>query len=267
MRLKHNKKKNIFQCINCNNLFHSKCINLIISDECPLCRYVYNTNMNYTFITMNNENYNLKHYINQWIHKSCIYNNHHIDFIHCSSNLRASNYRITLIDKYNTKIKAGKIVPAVATTTSIISGLVTVEIIKYVLGITNIESFKNYYLNLSLSLVTNSEPFGRSVMKIKDKDFDIWDYYNQDKDILVSELLNNVSQYYCYEIDTLIFRATLLISPMTLGNEKDKRMNMKISELLKYFNIDEIEEYEFQIDSLDTEDEVNFPNIKFIANI
>ena len=193
--------------------------------------------------------------------------NHHIDFIHCSSNLRASNYRITLIDKYNTKIKAGKIVPAVATTTSIISGLVTVEIIKYVLGITNIESFKNYYLNLSLSLVTNSEPFGRSVMKIKDKDFDIWDYYNQDKDILVSELLNNVSKYYCYEIDTLIFRATLLISPMTLGNEKDKRMNMKISELLKYFNIDEIEEYEFQIDSLDTEDEVNFPNIKFIANI
>ena len=43
------QKKNIFQCINCNNLFHSKCINLIISNECPLCRYVYNTNMNYLF--------------------------------------------------------------------------------------------------------------------------------------------------------------------------------------------------------------------------
>ena len=47
--------------------------------------------------------------------------NGHIDFMHSMGMLRASNYQLPQYEWITTKIKAGKIVPALATTTAVIS--------------------------------------------------------------------------------------------------------------------------------------------------
>eukprot|EP01156_Anaeramoeba_ignava_P020865 Anaeramoba_ignava/c17390_g1_i2.p1 GENE.c17390_g1_i2~~c17390_g1_i2.p1 ORF type:complete len:669 (+),score=235.77 c17390_g1_i2:1398-3404(+) len=56
--------------------------------------------------------------------------NHHIDFIHCAAMIRAQNYGITQVNRLMTKKIAGKIIPAIATTTSVVSGLVSLELLK-----------------------------------------------------------------------------------------------------------------------------------------
>ena len=49
--------------------------------------------------------------------------NCHIDFIHALANIRAANYKLPEMDWITVKLKAGRIVPALATTTAAIAGL------------------------------------------------------------------------------------------------------------------------------------------------
>lgn len=49
--------------------------------------------------------------------------NYHIDFIYSMANIRASNYKLDPMDWVNVKIKAGRIIPALATTTACIAAL------------------------------------------------------------------------------------------------------------------------------------------------
>ena len=53
-----------------------------------------------------------------------------MDFITATANLRAMNYGIKTCDKHTCKGIAGKIIPAIATTTAIVAGLVTLELYK-----------------------------------------------------------------------------------------------------------------------------------------
>ena len=53
-----------------------------------------------------------------------------MDFVTAASNLRAASYGIPTADRLSTKRIAGKIVPAIATTTAVVSGLSCLELLK-----------------------------------------------------------------------------------------------------------------------------------------
>lgn len=96
--------------------------------------------------------------------------NFHIDFINACANLRARNYAITECDRNKTKMIAGKIIPAIATTTAMITGVVTNEIYKYAQGFNDIAKFKNCFANLALPQIMFSQP--DDIIKFKSKEFD-----------------------------------------------------------------------------------------------
>jgi ubiquitin-activating enzyme E1 len=58
--------------------------------------------------------------------------NHHIDFITAAANLRGWNYKIKAASRHEVKMIAGKIIPALATTTCMVTGLVSIELYKVV---------------------------------------------------------------------------------------------------------------------------------------
>jgi len=73
------------------------------------------------------------------------------------SNLRARNYKIEEVDNFKIKLIAGKIIPAIATTTAMVVGAVGIEIIKFLLN-KGIEAYKNVTINLALPLWVFNDP-------------------------------------------------------------------------------------------------------------
>jgi len=48
------------------------------------------------------------------------------------ANLRARNYKITEVERFKIKMIAGKIIPAIATTTAMVVGAIGLELIKLI---------------------------------------------------------------------------------------------------------------------------------------
>lgn len=83
--------------------------------------------------------------------------NFHIDFIASAANLRARNYKIAEATRHKCKMIAGKIVPAIATTTASMTGLVCLELIK-ILQNKPLDSYKESSNNLGVNSYFFSTP-------------------------------------------------------------------------------------------------------------
>eukprot|EP00656_Telonema_subtile_P056245 TRINITY_DN8945_c0_g4_i1.p1 TRINITY_DN8945_c0_g4~~TRINITY_DN8945_c0_g4_i1.p1 ORF type:complete len:976 (+),score=373.96 TRINITY_DN8945_c0_g4_i1:219-3146(+) len=83
--------------------------------------------------------------------------NFHIDFVTACSNLRAFNYKIPEAPRDKCKMIAGKIIPAIATTTASVCGLVILELFKMLQG-KPIESMSNGNCDIGTNTYTMFEP-------------------------------------------------------------------------------------------------------------
>jgi hypothetical protein len=74
------------------------------------------------------------------------------------ANCRARNYKLEEMDWITVKLKAGRIVPALATTTATVAGLQTIELLKVITAEPNLNRYKSAFLNLAVPLLQFSEP-------------------------------------------------------------------------------------------------------------
>jgi len=80
--------------------------------------------------------------------------NFHIDFITACSNMRAWNYYISEAERHEVLPFAGRIIPAIATTTAMITGQVCMELYKLVLGLP-----KKLFCSSNINLATMTFQF------------------------------------------------------------------------------------------------------------
>lgn len=83
--------------------------------------------------------------------------NFHIDFLTVATNLRSWNYDIKASPRHMVKVTAGRIIPALATTTAMVCGLVDIEFCKLVLGLQS--QGREKFLNSNINLAAGSNNF------------------------------------------------------------------------------------------------------------
>jgi ubiquitin-activating enzyme E1 len=111
-----------------------------------------------------------------------------MDFIAGLANMRARNYGISEVDKLKAKFIAGRIIPAIATTTALATGLVCLELYKVMLG-HKVEKYRNTFANLALPLFSIAEPVPPKVFKHRDQSWSAWDRWIINENLSLRELL------------------------------------------------------------------------------
>ncbi|XP_063956130.1 ubiquitin-like modifier-activating enzyme 6 isoform X1 [Lytechinus pictus] len=160
--------------------------------------------------------------------------NGHIDFITAASNLRANMYSIENADRFKTKLIAGKIVPAIATTTAAVAGLSAIEMVKYIKGTTKIEDYHNCFLNLALPVMMFSEPARTVTTKLKQglsyTEWDRWTVKGH-KDFKLQEFNQHLKDKYELDVSMVAIGARLIYLPVLPGHPK--RLKQKMMDLIK----------------------------------
>eukprot|EP00178_Gracilaria_changii_P019042 TRINITY_DN55469_c0_g1_i1.p1 TRINITY_DN55469_c0_g1~~TRINITY_DN55469_c0_g1_i1.p1 ORF type:complete len:1053 (+),score=173.13 TRINITY_DN55469_c0_g1_i1:419-3577(+) len=188
--------------------------------------------------------------------------NHHIDFITACSNLRAANYSIEPADRHRSKMIAGKIIPAIATTTAFVSGMVCIELFKLVkIGVTDpnrvlddaawirpnayskeimneqaktLELFKNGFANLALPFFAFSEPIAAPMTEMGGgRKWTLWDRFdvNEGEDISLERFLSVFKDRYNLEISMVSCGVSMLYSSFTSAAKLKERMPMPLSKV------------------------------------
>eukprot|EP01054_Gregarina_sp_Poly1_P002532 Gregarina_sp_Poly_1__2531@NODE_1687_length_3535_cov_160_559689_g1109_i0_p1_GENE_NODE_1687_length_3535_cov_160_559689_g1109_i0NODE_1687_length_3535_cov_160_559689_g1109_i0_p1_ORF_typecomplete_len1058_score184_99ThiF/PF00899_21/5_1e38ThiF/PF00899_21/4_6e68UBA_e1_thiolCys/PF10585_9/2_6e57UBA_e1_thiolCys/PF10585_9/1_1e04E1_FCCH/PF16190_5/2_7e19E1_4HB/PF16191_5/6_8e18E1_4HB/PF16191_5/6_4e02E1_4HB/PF16191_5/1_7e04E1_UFD/PF09358_10/3_7e13Shikimate_DH/PF01488_20/6_2Shikimate_DH/PF01488_20/13Shikimate_DH len=168
--------------------------------------------------------------------------NFHIDFTTATGNLRARNYNIQEAERWRAKIIAGKIIPAVATATAMITGLALMEFFKLATGEKRpLEHYKNAFANLALPSWILSEPIPPKATKdceydpivggptrAKPNGFTSWDKWQCD-------MRGKTLKDFVHEIQTEFDTEVIIVSAgnLCIFNAYDSNSNARLQEDLR----------------------------------
>jgi len=171
-----------------------------------------------------------------------------IEWIMISSNLRAQNYNIPITDYNKTKGIAGKIIPAIPTTTSIVAGLSIIELLKYLYGNKSECNYKSNFINLSIPIIISSEPIKAPIKIIGDIKINIWEKLIYNENNLLLDFKNYYENKFKTTINIILFNFEIVY---ILDNDEEN-LNKNIKEIMNVNNI---------LVSLNSTDNIELPQI------
>lgn len=162
--------------------------------------------------------------------------NWHIDFIAAASNLRAQNYAIAPAERLKVKQIAGKIIPAIATTTSLVVGLVCLELLKLIGGRRKKEDYKNGFINLALPFFAFSEPLAPLITSYSGHKWTLWDQIRIEVPLTLAQFLEFFRREYQLECSIISYESSMIwncFGGLGAKSKAEARMAMELSELCK----------------------------------
>ena len=168
-----------------------------------------------------------------------------------TSNLRALNYNIPLTDFYTTKGIAGKIIPAIPTTTSIVAGLTIIELIKYVSNEKLLNNYKSNFINLSIPIIISSEPIQAPFISIGNIKINMWEKLIYTNNSSLLEFKNYYEDKFKTIINIIMFNNEIIY----ITDIDEENLNKNI----KYEIVNNIEKQ--IIVSMNSIDNLELPNI------
>ncbi|KAF6780065.1 hypothetical protein AHF37_00433 [Paragonimus kellicotti] len=156
-----------------------------------------------------------------------------MDFITAASNLRAACYDIQPADRLKSKLIAGKIIPAIATTTSIVAGLVCLELYKLVQDHKDLSLYKNAFFDLASSFMTFFEPLPPVKSKYYDTEFTLWDRFEVVGPMTLREFIDHFKNKYNLELTMLSQDVSMLYAFFMPEAKRKERLAMPLHQLIE----------------------------------
>ena len=153
------------------------------------------------------------------------------------SNLRARNYSIREVDLHKTRGIAGKIMPAIATTTALATGLICLELYKVLLDKPS-DKFMNTFSNLALPLFVCQEPDRpvgvKAVIKGKEYLWTVWDRIDiSEPSMTLAQLIAHLMSEYGVELSMLSSGVTILYSDFMDRKKSAERQGMTLRQIVE----------------------------------
>ncbi|XP_020484654.2 ubiquitin-like modifier-activating enzyme 1 isoform X1 [Labrus bergylta] len=188
--------------------------------------------------------------------------NFHMDYIVAASNLRAENYDIPAADRLESKRIAGRIIPAIATTTAAVAGLMCLELYKLVQGHQKITSYRTAYFTLAVQYFVMSQPSPPPHFKqIAGKKYSLWDDFlvegrrGGQQEMTLGDLLQYIKEKSSLTVCSLYYGTAILYS----GQEE--RLMLSVSDVVRNVTKTEIPPHKKMLElvpSFDEEDDSDY---------
>jgi ubiquitin-activating enzyme E1 len=170
--------------------------------------------------------------------------NHHIDFITAASNLRARNYSIQEATRFSVKLTAGRIIPAIATTTCAVTGLVTIELYKVIAG-KPVDKIRNSFINLAINLFSMAEPaepkrtktvaydpITLGPIKAIPEGFTRWDRFVLQGNLTPAQINAWLEEHHKIRLSMISCGRLILYNPILYRSHREGRLNRPIADVL-----------------------------------
>ncbi|XP_047420189.1 ubiquitin-like modifier-activating enzyme 7 isoform X2 [Sciurus carolinensis] len=162
--------------------------------------------------------------------------NFHMDFVTAAANLRCQNYRIPPVNCSQSKRIVGQIIPAIATTTAAVAGLLGLELYKVVYGTRPLGAFRHSYLYLAENNFMRWVPSPPTTQSFNCLKWTCWDRLKVpagQPERTLESLLAHLQEQYGLRVRMLLYGPALLYSARWSSQKQAQHLSLRVTELVQ----------------------------------